>query len=72
MAQMEEQNLISWLICKQMIGTITEEEQKIREWMARQTTEKVVAVRIGEDASTSRVAEGKFAVEQIEGLVSLL
>lgn len=29
MAQMEEQNLISWLICKQMIGTITEEEQKI-------------------------------------------
>ncbi len=50
----------------------TEEEQKIREWMARQTTEKVVAVRIGEDASTSRVAEGKFAVEQIEGLVSLL
>lgn len=29
MAQMEEQNLISWLICKQMIGTITEEEQKV-------------------------------------------
>ncbi|MBR5350233.1 MAG: FecR domain-containing protein [Prevotella sp.] len=29
MAQMEEQNLISWLICKQMIGTITEEEQQV-------------------------------------------
>lgn len=50
----------------------TEEEQKIREWMARQTTENVVAVQIGDDASTSRVAEGKFAVEQIEGLLSLL
>ena len=33
MAHMEEQNLISWLICKQMIGTITEEEQKVLdEW----------------------------------------
>ena len=33
MAQMEEQNLISWLICKQMIGTITEEElQVLDEW----------------------------------------
>lgn len=33
MAQMEEQNLISWLICKQMIGTITEEElQVLNEW----------------------------------------
>ena len=33
MAQMEEQNLISWLICKQMIGTITEEEQQVlAEW----------------------------------------
>jgi len=33
MAQMEEQNLISWLICKQTIGTITEEEQLIlSEW----------------------------------------
>jgi len=33
MAQMEEQNLISWLICKQAIGTITEEEQLIlSEW----------------------------------------
>lgn len=33
MAQMEEQNLISWLICKQMIGTITEEEQQVLdEW----------------------------------------
>ena len=30
---MEEQNLISWLICKQMIGTITEEElQVLDEW----------------------------------------
>ena len=30
---MEEQNLISWLICKQAIGTITEEEQLIlSEW----------------------------------------
>lgn len=50
----------------------TEEDQKLQEWMTRQTTEKVVAVRIGEDASTSRVAEGVFAVEQIEGLLSLL
>ena len=50
----------------------TEEDQKLQEWMARQTTEKVVVVRIGEDASTSRVAEGVFAVEQIEGLLSVL
>lgn len=50
----------------------TEEDQKLQEWMTRQTTEKVVAVRIGEDASTSRVAEGVFAVEQIEGLLPLL
>ncbi len=33
MAQMEEQNLISWLICKQMIGTIDEEERMVLdEW----------------------------------------
>ncbi len=33
MAKTEEQNLISWLICKQMIGTITEEEQQVlTEW----------------------------------------
>jgi hypothetical protein len=50
----------------------TEEDQKLQEWMARQTTEKVVVVRIGEDALTSRVAEGVFAVEQIEGLLSVL
>lgn len=50
----------------------TEEDQKIREWMTRQMTEKVVAVKIGEDASASRVAEGVFAVEQIEGLLSVL
>ncbi|MBR1462280.1 MAG: FecR domain-containing protein [Prevotella sp.] len=29
MAQIEEQNLITWLICKQMIGEITEEEQQV-------------------------------------------
>ena len=50
----------------------TEEDQKLKEWMARQTAERAVAVRIGEDASTSRVAEGVFAVEQIEGLLSVL
>ena len=49
-----------------------EEKKKLQEWMARKTTEKVVAVRIGEDASISRVAEGVFAVEQIEGLLSVL
>lgn len=51
---------------------LSTEDQKLQEWMARQTTEKVVVVRIGEDASTSRVAEGVFAVEQIEGLLSVL
>lgn len=49
-----------------------EEHQKIREWMAQQTTEKVVAVQVGDDPLTSRITEGMFAVEHIEGLVSLL
>ena len=33
MEKQEEQNLISWLICKQIIGTITDEEQQVlSEW----------------------------------------
>lgn len=33
MQKQEEQNLISWLICKQILGTITDEEQQVlSEW----------------------------------------
>ena len=50
----------------------TEENRSVREWMARQTTDRVLVVQIGEGVSESKANDGIFAVEQIEGLLPLL